>query len=817
MAPESRDEVRQRIDSLYDQAENATGNYNATRAAGGGSRSRGVPLFKRPRRDDPGLDNIAREWFEGARAKLGPSVPAALPTDRMPERPGPRRPVSAMAADLLAQLEDSGPARLELTAGSGQSEVEVVRELPARPKLELTAGSAGAVTAAPSDASRALPSAAPQRPTPGAFKTRNQLKLAKAREMLSQRTGPRAVAALEPAQVPAAQPVPQPPSPWPTPERQAPAAPQWQAPAVGIPSQRTGSDSARTDALAATRALPAVTETGGIPIVSPSDTGTFRIMTPGGADRAPRRATPDPSGFRVMTPGNIDATPAQPTPDTSGFRVMTPGSADTTPNQPGPDTSGFRVMTPGSADTTPNQPGPDTSGFRVMTPGNADATPNQPTPDLSGFRVMTPGNIDTTPNQPGPDTSGFRVMTPGGSGGGTYQSASSLDAGVSQAPTPGDSGSFRIMTPGATGSFPMPTPADAGAFPNPDAVSTSVLPPVAPTNSGAFPTAATTDSGAFPTATPAAPAPAPGPMDLGGFRVMSPNAPAAYAEVPQAAADTAYATGAYTYPTAAPAAPAPMAAMAPMPSAPSFAAAPAAGMTGGYTAGPQPAETGYAYATAAMPTAAPAAAMPAPMPTPMTAPMPAAMTAQPEAMTAAMATATASAPAPAPPMAMPPLPPVVTAPLPTTPLATAPAQVAAPAPAAAMTAPAPMAAPVAFAEPGKAMKALAFAREQIGRPCVWGATGPGAYDCSSLTQAAWRAAGVTLPRSAPEQTLAGTPITLAAVEPGDLIFFFDDDSHVGIYAGGGTMVHAPSPGALIREESIYNAGESAIHRVIRPA
>ncbi|MFD8819514.1 C40 family peptidase, partial [Streptomyces sp. NPDC059627] len=167
--------------------------------------------------------------------------------------------------------------------------------------------------------------------------------------------------------------------------------------------------------------------------------------------------------------------------------------------------------------------------------------------------------------------------------------------------------------------------------------------------------------------------------------------------------------------------------------------------------------------------------------------------------------------------------PVVTAPLPPPPLPTAPPQVTAPVPAAPSPAAAAFADPGAFlqpgaaAEPGKAMKALAFAREQIGRPCVWGATGPGAYDCSSLTQAAWRAAGVTLPRSAPEQTLAGTPITLAALEPGDLVFFFDDDSHVGIYAGGGTMVHAPSPGALIREESIYNAGESAIHRVIRPA
>ncbi|MFF7468511.1 NlpC/P60 family protein [Streptomyces sp. NPDC008092] len=746
MAPESRDEVRQRIDSLYDQAENATGNYNATRAMSGGSRSRGVPLFKRPRRDDPGLDNIAREWFEGARSKLGPSVPAALPSDRKPDRPAPRRPVSAMAADLLGQLEDSGPARLELTAGpSAQSEIEVVRELPARPKLELTAGPAAALPAGSSGAPRALPAAGPQRPTPGTSKTKNQLKLAKAREVLSQRTGQRAIAALAPAPVQPAQAAPPAPSPWPTPEAQAPVQP-WQAPALGIPNQRTGSGSFRSGSPAATRALPAVTETGGIPIVSPSDTGTFRIMTPGGTDSSPSRAAADSGGFRVMTPGS--------------------------------------------------------------------------------------------------------------SAGGNYQTAAARDTGAAQAPAPslGDSGSFRIMTPGATGSFPMPAPADAGAFPAADPMantsvfpttdpmaSTSVFPTAAPTHTGAFPTAAPSDSGAFPTAAPAAPVPAavpapvPGPMDVGGFRIMSPNAPAAYADIPPAVADTAYATGGYT--AAAPVPPAtPMAAM---PQAAPFAPAPAADMYGAYAAGMQPADGGYAYAaTMAMPTdmAAPAAAMPAPVPTPMAAPMAAPvaapMTAPPAPAMAAMPTAAMPTAMTAPPeammtaapaMAMPTAAPapVVTAPLPTTPLPTAPPQVpAAPVPAAAPGAyadPGAFLQPGAGAEPGKAMKALAFAREQIGRPCVWGATGPGAYDAPSLTQAAWRAAGVSLPRTAPEQTLAGTPITLAAVEPGDLVFFFDDDSHVGIYAGGGAMVHAPSPGALIREESIYNAGESAIHRVIRPA
>ncbi|MGW5371936.1 NlpC/P60 family protein [Streptomyces sp. NPDC004011] len=116
----------------------------------------------------------------------------------------------------------------------------------------------------------------------------------------------------------------------------------------------------------------------------------------------------------------------------------------------------------------------------------------------------------------------------------------------------------------------------------------------------------------------------------------------------------------------------------------------------------------------------------------------------------------------------------------------------------------------------RAARAIAFARAQIGKPCVWGATGPGSYDCSSLTRAAWQAAGVALPRTAHEQALAGTPVTLAALEPGDLVLFFDDDRHVGLHIGDGMMIHAPGPGSTIREESVYGAGESAIHRVIRP-
>ncbi|MEU3517574.1 hypothetical protein ABZ770_20165, partial [Streptomyces sp. NPDC006654] len=341
MASESRDEVRQRINNLYDQAENATGNYNATRAMNGGSRSRGVPLFKRQRTDDPGLDNIAREWFEGARAKLGPSVPAALPSDRMPERPGPRRPVSAMAADLLGQLEGSGPSRPALPAGpSAQSDVEVVRELPAeRPKLELTAGPAAAVPASgptPSSPPKALSAAAPRRTAPGTSKTKSQLKVAKARELLSQRTGQPAVAPHEapraPQPAPAVQPAQTSQSPWPMPETRVPAQ-EWSTAAVGIPAQRTDSGSFRTDALAGTGVLPAmtVTETGAIPPVPAMDTGGFRVMTPG-AGAAQTMPPADTGSYRTMPPGAGAAAQAMnPMTDSGGFRVMTPGATDTTP------------------------------------------------------------------------------------------------------------------------------------------------------------------------------------------------------------------------------------------------------------------------------------------------------------------------------------------------------------------------------------------------------------------------------------------------------------------------------------------------------
>ena len=117
----------------------------------------------------------------------------------------------------------------------------------------------------------------------------------------------------------------------------------------------------------------------------------------------------------------------------------------------------------------------------------------------------------------------------------------------------------------------------------------------------------------------------------------------------------------------------------------------------------------------------------------------------------------------------------------------------------------------------KTSMALAFARAQIGKPCLWGAAGPDVYDCSSLTQAAWKAAGVLLPRTAQEQSGAGALVPLTDIHPGDLIFFYDSIDHVGLYTGNGLMIHAPSPGTPIREESIFYAGPTAIRGAVRPA
>ncbi|MFB6618495.1 NlpC/P60 family protein [Streptomyces sp. NPDC085524] len=98
----------------------------------------------------------------------------------------------------------------------------------------------------------------------------------------------------------------------------------------------------------------------------------------------------------------------------------------------------------------------------------------------------------------------------------------------------------------------------------------------------------------------------------------------------------------------------------------------------------------------------------------------------------------------------------------------------------------------------RAARAVAFAYGAIGKPYVWGATGPGSFDCSGLTQAAWRSAGVSLPRTTYTQINAGQRVSRDQLAPGDLVFFYSGVTHVGLYIGNGQMIHAPRPGSTVR-------------------
>jgi peptidoglycan DL-endopeptidase CwlO len=107
-----------------------------------------------------------------------------------------------------------------------------------------------------------------------------------------------------------------------------------------------------------------------------------------------------------------------------------------------------------------------------------------------------------------------------------------------------------------------------------------------------------------------------------------------------------------------------------------------------------------------------------------------------------------------------------------------------------------------------AARAVAFARSQLGKPYVWGASGPSSYDCSGLVMAAYRSAGVWLPRVSRAQFGAGPRVGLGGLAPGDLVFYAYNTGnpgsihHVGMYIGGGAMVEAPYSGARVRIASI---------------
>ncbi|MFF0051689.1 NlpC/P60 family protein [Streptomyces sp. NPDC005498] len=113
------------------------------------------------------------------------------------------------------------------------------------------------------------------------------------------------------------------------------------------------------------------------------------------------------------------------------------------------------------------------------------------------------------------------------------------------------------------------------------------------------------------------------------------------------------------------------------------------------------------------------------------------------------------------------------------------------------------------AKPGSGLAGAAFSAGQsrVGSPYVWGATGPSSFDCSGLTSWAYAQVGVSLPRTSQQQANIGTRIySQSDLQVGDLVFFFDDLHHVGLYAGNGQVLHAPRTGTDVRYESMSTIG-----------
>ncbi|WP_405102067.1 NlpC/P60 family protein [Micromonospora sp. NBC_01412] len=101
-----------------------------------------------------------------------------------------------------------------------------------------------------------------------------------------------------------------------------------------------------------------------------------------------------------------------------------------------------------------------------------------------------------------------------------------------------------------------------------------------------------------------------------------------------------------------------------------------------------------------------------------------------------------------------------------------------------------------------ARTAIRTACAQVGDPYVWGATGPNSFDCSGLTQYAYKAAGISLTHFTGAQWNEGRAIPRSEARPGDLVFFFSDLHHVGLYLGNDKMVHAPRAGKPVNVSSI---------------
>lgn len=113
----------------------------------------------------------------------------------------------------------------------------------------------------------------------------------------------------------------------------------------------------------------------------------------------------------------------------------------------------------------------------------------------------------------------------------------------------------------------------------------------------------------------------------------------------------------------------------------------------------------------------------------------------------------------------------------------------------------------------RAAAAVMAVHRALGRPYVWGASGPSGFDCSGLMQWAYAQAGVSLPRTSQAQRYAGRMVPLGEARPGDLVTYRADASHIGMYVGNGQVIHAPHPGAPVRYDPVGMMPVSSVTRV----
>ena len=111
---------------------------------------------------------------------------------------------------------------------------------------------------------------------------------------------------------------------------------------------------------------------------------------------------------------------------------------------------------------------------------------------------------------------------------------------------------------------------------------------------------------------------------------------------------------------------------------------------------------------------------------------------------------------------------------------------------------------------GSVSAVLAYAYAQLGKPYRYGGAGPGSFDCSGLAMRAWAAAGVSLSHSTVAQQHQGRPVSMSALQPGDLVFWGSPAYHVGIYVGGGKVLDAPHTGTVVQIQAIWGHPSGAV-------